>query len=129
MLPCKLPMLPPTEFALDLQPQPFYAKQGIPTQQSNQLTVGLYRLRKSIPKMTLVVNLSNTYNSAYIVTLRYVSPPDEKVKPTPITSSHTTLLPFATVTVSLLPLNVVAYIAEAIHWSTKLCVAPLSNKH
>ena len=114
MLPRELPTLPPTEFALDLQPQPFCAKQGIPTRESNQLTVGLYHFRKSIPNMTSVVNPSNTYNSAYVVTLRYVSPPDEKVKPTPITSSHTTLLPSATVTVSLAPFDVVAYIAEAI---------------
>ena len=71
-------------------------------------------MRKSIAKITSVVNLSKTYNSAYVVTLRFVSPPNEKVKPTPITSSHTTLLPFATVTVSLAPFDLVAYIAEAI---------------
>ena len=61
-----------------------------------------------------MVNPSNTYKSAYVVTLRYASPHDEKVSPTPITSSHTTLVPFVTVTVSLAPFDVVAYIAEAI---------------
>ena len=129
MLPCNLPTVPPTQFALDLEPQPFYTKQGIPIRQSNQLTVGLYRLRKSIPKITSVVNPSNTYKSANIVNLCYASPPNEKVNPTPIMSSHTTLLPFATVTVSLAPFDVVAFIAEAIRGWTKLWVAPLSNKH
>ena len=76
MLPCELPTVLPTKFALDLQQQPFCVKQGTPTQQSDQLTVGLYRLRKSIPKITLVVNPSDTYKSAYIVTLRYASPPN-----------------------------------------------------
>ena len=129
MLPCTLPTVPPTEFALDLQPRPFCTKQGIPTQQSNQLTIGLYRLRKSFPKITSVVNPSNAYKSAYIVTLHYTSLPDKKVSPTPITPSHTTLVPFAIVTVSLAPFDMVAYIAKAIREWTKLCVAPLSNKH
>ena len=51
MLPREVPTLPPTEFALDLQAQPFCTKQSIPTRQSNQLIAELYRLRNPFLKL------------------------------------------------------------------------------
>ena len=46
----------------------FLPKQGIATRESIQLIYGLYRLRKSIPKITSLYKPSNTYNTAYVVT-------------------------------------------------------------
>ena len=117
---------PPTTLALDWHIPPFGAKQGITTRESNQLIYGLYRFKKSMPKITSFYKPSSTYTFDWTTTWR--SPPSAvNFRFNSRTSVHNYLFPLATVTVNTAPSDGLAPVDLTTRGCTKLWVAPLSN--
>ena len=119
---------PAKTLVLDWQAAPFAVKQGITTRESIQLICGLYRFRKSMPKMALFYKPSSICKRVCATT--WQSPPStEKINCNSTISWHNTWFPFATVSVNTVPCDGFISIDFTTLGCTKLCIVPLSNIH